>query len=124
MLARSRNLLTLAAVLLFAATALGAFGAHVMRDRLPDAAFRSYETAVFYHFFHALGLLGIGLYARDRDSGWLRAASALLIAGIALFSGSLYAIAFGAPRWLGAVTPLGGAALMAAWLCFAIAARR
>ena len=70
-----------------------------------------------YHAWHALGLLAVGFCP---DTVWARCAGWLLIAGIALFSGSLYALALGAPRVLGLVTPLGGTALMLGWVAFAI----
>ena len=72
-----------------------------------------------YHFFHALGLLAIGLTIRALDSLLLRCSAVLVIAGLIVFSGSLYALALGAPRPLGAVTPLGGLALIAGWIAFA-----
>ena len=75
-----------------------------------------WQTAVQYHAWHALGLLAIGLSA---PSDWSRAAGWLLVAGIVLFSGSLYALALGAPRALGAVTPIGGLMLILGWLAFA-----
>ena len=78
-----------------------------------------YETAVRYHFFHALGLLGIGLTLRFTDVPSVRWAAMLIIVGVVLFSGSLYALTFGAPRPFGIVTPLGGLALIAGWICFA-----
>lgn len=77
-----------------------------------------WHTAVQYHAWHALGLLAVGLLL---PSMWAKAAGVLLAAGIVLFSCSLYAIALGAPRALGAVTPLGGLAFIAGWLCFAAA---
>ena len=78
-----------------------------------------------YHLWHALGLVLVGLSAAlIADGPWLRAAGWLLLAGVALFSGTLYAMALGAPRWLGAVTPLGGAAFLLGWLAFAVAALR
>jgi uncharacterized membrane protein YgdD (TMEM256/DUF423 family) len=113
-----------AAILIALATALGAFGAHGLRPRLPAAAFDNYLTAVQYHFYHALGLLGVALAIRDGDNALLRWAARLMIAGVALFAGSLYLIVFGAPRALGVVTPFGGAALMAAWVLFAIGIAR
>jgi len=80
---------------------------------------------VQYHLWHALGLALVGLSAAlIPDGPWLRAAGWLLLAGVALFSGTLYAMALGAPRWLGAVTPLGGAAFLLGWLAFAVAALR
>jgi uncharacterized membrane protein YgdD (TMEM256/DUF423 family) len=80
---------------------------------------------VQYHLWHALGMVLVGSSAAIVPDGpWLRAAGLLLLAGIALFSGSLYALALGAPRWLGAVTPLGGTAFLLGWLAFAVAAAR
>ena len=78
-------------------------------------------TAVQYHFWHALGVIAIGLAASQLPGAWVRAAGWLLIAGTALFSGSLYGLALGAPRSLGAVAPVGGALLIAGWLAFAAA---
>jgi uncharacterized membrane protein YgdD (TMEM256/DUF423 family) len=97
---------------------LGAFGAHGLKARLSTELLATWHTAVQYHAWHALGLLAVGLCA---DSGWMRAAGVLFIAGIALFSGSLYALALGAPRGTGVITPLGGVAFIFGWLAFAIA---
>jgi len=101
---------------------LGAFGAHALRDRL-DAASRSvYETAVMYHFFHALGVLIVSLMPK---SGLLTQSQAssicgLLSAGIVLFSGSLYGLAVTRIPVLGAITPVGGLSFIAGWLMLAI----
>jgi uncharacterized membrane protein YgdD (TMEM256/DUF423 family) len=109
--------LLLAAALLGAAgVALGAFGAHGLRARLDAQALGVWETAVRYHLVHAVALLAIALSphaAALRPSGWLFAA------GIALFSGSLYALALGGPRALGPLTPVGGLAFLAGWLWLA-----
>ena len=115
----SRSILAVAGLLLAAATACGAFGAHTLQSRLAPDRLHVYETAVRYHFFHALGLLAIGLAIRALDSLLLRWSAVLVIAGLIVFSGSLYALALGAPRLLGAVTPLGGLALIAGWIAFA-----
>jgi uncharacterized membrane protein YgdD (TMEM256/DUF423 family) len=101
------------------ATVFGAFGAHALKSQLAPDRLQVYDTAVRYHFFHALGLLGIGLTMRFVDTGAVRWAAVLVVAGIVLFSGSLYALTFGAPRPLGVVTPVGGLALIAGWICFA-----
>jgi uncharacterized membrane protein YgdD (TMEM256/DUF423 family) len=80
---------------------------------------------VQYHLWHALGIMLVGLSAAVVPDGlWLRASGLLLLAGVVLFSGSLYVLALGAPRWLGAVTPFGGAALILGWLAYAVAALR
>jgi uncharacterized membrane protein YgdD (TMEM256/DUF423 family) len=119
--------LALAGLLLALATACGALGAHALKGRLPPERLQLWETAVRYHFFQSLGLIGVGLTLRALESGAamlraagvLRAAAALFISGVVLFSGSLYALALGAPRALGILTPLGGLAWIAAWLLFA-----
>lgn len=104
---------------------LGAFGAHGLKARLPAEALALWHTAVQYHLWHALALVFVGLCASILpESAWLRAAGWLLLAGIALFSGSVYALALGAPKWLGAIAPLGGTALVLGWLALALAAAR
>jgi len=118
----SGRTLALAGILLALATVFGAFGAHALKGQLSPDRLQVYETAVRYHFFHALGLLGVGLTLRFIDPGsstLVRWAAVLVLVGIVLFSGSLYALTFGAPRVVGAVTPLGGLALIAGWFCFA-----
>lgn len=120
----SARALTLAGILLALATACGAFGAHALKGQLPPERLQLWETAARYQFFQALGLLGVGLALRSLDVAALRAAAALLALGIALFSGSLYALSAGAPRALGALTPLGGLALIGGWLLFAYGAWR
>ncbi len=120
-----RLALLFAASFLFAAVALGAFGAHALKAELAPESMATYQTAVQYHFWHALGLLGIGtLLAQRPDSPMLRAAAWLLVAGILLFSGSLYALALTGVRGLGAVTPFGGVAFLGGWACLARAAWR
>jgi uncharacterized membrane protein YgdD (TMEM256/DUF423 family) len=120
----SRSILATAGALLAAATVLGALGAHALSGRLSPAQLRVFETAVRYHFFHALGLLAIGLTVRAADSALARFSAGLIIAGIVLFSGSLYALTFGAPRAIGVITPIGGVALILGWIVFAAAALR
>jgi uncharacterized membrane protein YgdD (TMEM256/DUF423 family) len=80
---------------------------------------------VLYHLWHAIGMVLVGLSAAVLADGvWVRLAGWLFLAGIALFSGSLYALALGAPKWLGAVAPLGGTAFVLGWLAFVVAAAR
>jgi len=120
----SARTLALAGILLALATACGAFGAHALKGELPPERLALWETAVRYQFFHALGLMGVGIALRTIDAGTLRAAAALLVAGIVLFSGSLYALSLGAPRALGVLTPLGGLAWIGGWLLLAYGAWR
>ena len=111
----------MAGALLALATVLGAFGAHALKAQLAPDRLQVYETAVRYHFFHALGLLGIGLTLRFVDTGPVRWAALLVLVGVVLFSGSLYALTFGAPSHIfGPVTPLGGLALIAGWMTYAV----
>ena len=121
----AKTFLTLGSVGMLLAVALGAFGAHVLKKALTPELMAVYETAVNYHFIHALGLLAVGLLALHLpDSGALRWAGILMAAGLLLFSGSLYALSLSGIRELGAITPVGGAALLAAWLLLAVAVVR
>lgn len=121
----ARPVLAAAAVLMFLAVGSGAFGAHALRARLtPDMA-AVWQTAVQYHAWHALGLLAIGLLLLHwPERSLLGIAAWLLVAGIVLFSGSLYALALSGVRGLGAITPLGGVAFLAGWLVLAWACWR
>ena len=118
----ARLALVIAAAAMFLAVALGAFGAHALRDRLaPDMA-AVWQTAVQYHAWHALGLLGVGiLLLQWPERGLLGGAGWLFAAGIVLFSGSLYALALTGMRGLGAVTPIGGVAFLLGWIVVAVA---
>ena len=104
------------------AVALGAFGAHGLRHKLGADLLAVYQTGVQYHFYHALGLLVIGVLSMQLpESAPLRWAGLLMLLGIVLFSGSLYLLAISGIRWLGAITPIGGIAFISAWLLMAIA---
>jgi uncharacterized membrane protein YgdD (TMEM256/DUF423 family) len=116
----ARKALAVAGALIALATVLGAFGAHALKAQLSQDKLAVYETAVRYHFFHALGLLAIGVLMRSMDGNLLRWSASLVLVGIILFSGSLYLLTFGAPRFLGVVTPLGGLALIVGWVMFAV----
>jgi uncharacterized membrane protein YgdD (TMEM256/DUF423 family) len=115
----SGRTLGIAGILLALAMVLGAFGAHGLKAQLSPDQLQVYETGVMYHFFNALGLLGIGLTLRFVNTPAVRWAAVLILIGIVLFSCSLYALTFGAPRPVGIVTPFGGLALIAGWICFA-----
>ncbi|MBI5611441.1 MAG: DUF423 domain-containing protein [Gammaproteobacteria bacterium] len=104
------------------AVLLGAFGAHALKLRLPVEMLAAYQTGVQYHFYHALGLVLVGLAAVHRPgSAHLKWSGGLMLAGIVLFCGSLYGLSTGELRWLGPVTPFGGIAFIAAWVAFVIA---
>jgi uncharacterized membrane protein YgdD (TMEM256/DUF423 family) len=115
-----RHCLFVGALLMAIGVLLGAFGAHVLQAQLEPRRLASFQTGVHYQVLHALGLLIVGLVARSGgESARLRWSARLMIAGIALFSGSIYLMTAGAPRWLGMVTPLGGLSFMAAWALLA-----
>ena len=119
-----RTFLALGALAAALAVVAGAFGAHGLRGRLSPDMMAVFETAARYHMYHALGLLAVAVVAgrlMGRGavlSGWL------FVAGTLLFSGSLYLLALGGPRWLGAVTPLGGLCFIVGWLALAWSALR
>lgn len=113
--------LLLSALCGFTSVALGAFAAHGLRERLEPALLAVFQTGVQYQMYHALALLGVALWLRTAgSSAWLSAAGWLFVLGVVLFSGSLYALAFGAPRWLGPVTPLGGLCFLLGWAALTV----
>ena len=109
------------AILLALAVAFGAFGAHGLRDRLDTYSMDVYQKAVFYHFIHALGLLVVSFLVKTGTFSEFAASWVcwLLLAGIVIFSGSLYALALTGNRALGAITPIGGLSFILAWLVLA-----
>ena len=126
-----RGPLALAAVLLALATIAGAVGAHALPHDWPALRVHVYDVAVRYQFYQSLGLLGMGLWLDSRAPGEpparMRAAmrqgrtsASVLFVAIVLFSGSLYALCLGAPRWVGVLTPMGGSLMIAAWVWFAL----
>jgi len=126
------------------AVTAGAFGAHALAGSVPVDMLGAWETGARYHFYHSLGMMCVGLLAlfrnlsgaqrapapadvagsapRDPATRRLRVSAALMLTGIVLFSGSLYTMTLTGMRWLGAVTPLGGASFLAAWALLAWAA--
>jgi uncharacterized membrane protein YgdD (TMEM256/DUF423 family) len=104
------------------AVALGAFGAHGLQGRLSPEMLDVFETGVRYHFYHALGMILIGIISLHLpESALLKSSGWLMLAGIVLFSGSLYVLATSGIKWLGAITPIGGIAFITAWLLLVIA---
>ena len=121
----SKLLLASGGVAALLAAALGAFGAHALKSRLSPEMLAVWHTGIEYHVFHALGLLAIGLVAIQLPgSALLRWSGRLMLAGIVLFSGSLYALALTDERWVGAFTPIGGLAFLSAWVLFVAAVLR
>ncbi|HET9726715.1 MAG TPA: DUF423 domain-containing protein [Gemmatimonadales bacterium] len=118
-----RIFVTLGAVSAFVAVAAGAFGAHGLRARLAPDLLAVFETAARYQMYHALALLAAAWVATRWPGPLPQWAGWLFVVGTVLFSGSLYALALTGVRWLGAITPLGGVAFLAGWLCLALAAR-
>ncbi|MBU5672912.1 DUF423 domain-containing protein [Paenibacillus brevis] len=117
-----QTLLVLGGIMMFLAVALGAFGAHALKDKLTPDRMKNYQTGIQYQIAHGLGLLLLGTVQGDTVnisqitvSGWL------LTAGIVLFSGSLYVLSLTGIRKLGAVTPLGGLCFLAGWVLFIVA---
>lgn len=111
--------LLLAAINGGVAVALGAFGAHGLRARLEPEQLAVWQTAVLYQLVHAVALLGVGLWLLQQPRPGVTFAGGLFAAGMLLFSGSLYLLALGAPRWLGPITPLGGLCFLMGWLSLA-----
>lgn len=114
------------AILLFAsingalAVMLGAFGAHGLKDKVSENLLSAWQTGIQYHFIHVLALLGLGIMMMRLTtiSPLLNVSAYLWMAGIILFSGSLYGLTLGGPNWLGPITPLGGLLLIIGWLTF------
>lgn len=116
----SRTFLSLGAAILLLATALGAYASHGLAAHADAATVRAFSSAVDYQFYHGLGLLAVSVFTELKPHIRLfRIAGWLLVIGIALFCGSIYATTFGAPVSLGGAAPLGGTAFMAAWLALA-----
>jgi uncharacterized membrane protein YgdD (TMEM256/DUF423 family) len=116
----NRPILAAGALLAGTAVALGAFGAHALKARLGPEPLSWWQTGVQYQMAHALALVALGLSPLPRPG----LTAALLGGGAALFAATLYAMALGAPHWLGAVTPLGGVAMIAGWSWLALRALR
>jgi uncharacterized membrane protein YgdD (TMEM256/DUF423 family) len=117
-----RLFFALGALLAFIGVGLGAFAAHGLKARLDPTLLATFEVGVRYHLYHALALLAVGWAATRWPGTAVNASGWLFVAGIVVFSGSLYALSLSGVRWLGAITPLGGLAFLAGWLCLAWAA--
>ena len=120
-----KTFLLLASVFGGLAVAFGAFGAHALENRLTAEMLNTFEIGVRYQFYHALALLGVvAVIARWPEATLATWAGWLFVAGILIFSGSLYILVFSGVRWLGAITPIGGVAFIAGWICLMVVALR
>jgi uncharacterized membrane protein YgdD (TMEM256/DUF423 family) len=116
----ARSCIAAGAILMLCGVLLGAFGAHALQAQLTPRQLASYQTGVQYQMLHAFGLMIVGIVGQlTGASPRLRWSARLMVAGIVFFSGSIYLMAAGAPRWLGMVAPLGGVSFMAAWALLA-----
>lgn len=112
---------TLAALTAFIAVALGAFGAHGLEGKVDAKAIGWWETGTLYLLTHAIAAFAIGLSGRQ---GLMQVGGYTLLLGAVIFAGTLYAMTLGAPRWLGAITPLGGTTILIGWALIAWAGLR
>ena len=123
----NKTFLIIAALLGAFTVALGAFGAHAIKERVNEYTLGIFETAVKYQFYHVFALLAAGILFQQYSSNWMLWSGRLFIAGIILFCGSLYALTYflannnESMKWLGAITPFGGLCFIAGWVCMAIA---
>jgi len=122
----NKTFLITAAIIGALSVALGAFGAHGLKDKLNEYTLGIFETAVRYQFYHVFALLTVGLLFQSYNNGWMLWSGILFIAGMILFCGSLYLLTYfiannnESMKWLGAVTPFGGLCFIAGWVCIAI----
>ncbi|HEX6642045.1 MAG TPA: DUF423 domain-containing protein [Thermoanaerobaculia bacterium] len=121
-----RTFLALAALSGLIAVAAGAFGAHALEARLATDRLAIFETAARYQMYHALALVGVAWAAQalPSASGTLAASGWAFVFGTLVFCGSLYLFALGGPRWLGAITPIGGLGFLAGWALLGLGALR
>ena len=123
---KGKNILTIAGISGALAVGIGAFGAHGLEPILiQNGRLDTFETAVNYHFYHTLGLLGLGILALHKpDWKEISSASWAMVLGILIFSGSLYVLCLTGITWLGAITPIGGIGFIVGWLTLAYAAMK
>ena len=117
----SKSILLIATVFLILAVVIGAFGAHGLKNHLSNEMLQIFKTGVEYHFYHALGLLLVGILSISMPSGYIKWSAIFLSSGIILFSGSLYALSTTGIKSLGAITPIGGLSFIAGWILLLVA---
>lgn len=104
------------------AVGLGAFGAHAFKTKLEaEGTLATFQTAVQYQFFHTLALMGIGILLTKYSESWLNYSGYAMMAGVLIFSGSLYILCFTGQKWLGAITPIGGVGFILGWFFLLLA---
>jgi len=116
----AKTFLIIAAVFGFLGVAFGAFGAHALRDKLTPQLLETFETGVRYHMYHVFAIAVVALASTHLRAGLLNLSGWLFVAGIIIFSGSLYILSLTGEKMWGAVTPFGGLALLAGWITLAI----
>jgi uncharacterized membrane protein YgdD (TMEM256/DUF423 family) len=125
-----KGYLRTAFILAAVTVALGAFGAHRLKEMVSDDAVEVYQTAVFYQFIHVIALATAGIVYKEYPNKWIKASGILFLLGILFFSGSLYILTYSKAtvspgfKWVGPITPVGGVCFIAGWICAALGIRR
>ena len=114
-----KTFITIGAGFGFLGVAIGAFAAHMLKQKLPPDLFDIFEVGVRYHMYHALAIVAVGLAAAQWSGNTIGWSGWAFTAGILIFSGSLYVLALTGTRWLGAITPIGGLAFLVGWALLA-----
>ena len=117
----AKTILLTGSALMVLAVSIGAFGAHILKEKLAEDMMQIFKTGVEYHFYHALGLLLVGFISMRMPSVLINWSAILLFVGVILFCGSLYVLSVTGLKWLGAITPLGGLSFIAGWVLLFIA---
>jgi uncharacterized membrane protein YgdD (TMEM256/DUF423 family) len=117
-----RTFFAFGALFAFLAVAAGAFGAHALKARLEPDRLVQFELAARYQMYHAFALIAAAWASEKFPGGASRASGWLFVIGILIFCGTVYGLAFGAPRWFGAITPIGGVCFLAGWVLLLVAA--
>ncbi|PWW41384.1 uncharacterized membrane protein YgdD (TMEM256/DUF423 family) [Idiomarina loihiensis] len=118
----SQIFLIVAAILGGTGVMLGAFASHGLKSKLSESLLSAFETGVTYQFYHALALFALALWLKQSQSVWFVASGYLWLAGVVLFSGSLYALALTGVKWFGPITPIGGLLFIAGWVSLLVGA--
>ncbi|WP_417440503.1 DUF423 domain-containing protein [Idiomarina sp.] len=120
----SQIFLIVAAILGGIGVMLGAFASHGLKSKLSESLLSAFETGVTYQFYHALALFALALWLKQSQSVWFVASGYLWLAGVILFSGSLYALALTGVKWFGPITPIGGVLFIAGWVSLLVGAMK